>query len=141
MEFSPNHRKSNVRGNCCVSNCNSKKNKNSNLSFHKVPKLGSVKVKRINVFGNVEFVDKRTEWLKKLNVIDNFKQEFLVCSLHFTSNDYHFPDIHTKLRRLKQDAIPQPFNFNEKKEESNTKRQERMVYIHIGFYAIKCFIN
>ena len=44
MEFSPNHRKRNDtrKGSaCCVVNCSSKKNINTNLSFHKVPKAGS----------------------------------------------------------------------------------------------------
>ena len=89
MEFSPKHRKSNC-GRCCVLNCTSNKSKNLNLSFHKVPKRDSERLSRIHIFENEEFVDKRSEWLRKLNIVDDGR-EFLVCSLHFRSEDYNFP--------------------------------------------------
>lgn len=89
MEFSPQHRKKIAGGSCCVKTCGSKRNKNVNLNFHRIPKYGSAKITRTNLFGNVEFVDKRSEWLKNLNVADDNK-ELLVCSLHFTAKDYYF---------------------------------------------------
>ena len=96
MEFAHEYRKSTSFGGCCVSRCDSKENKNFNLSFHRVPKLGSVKIKRRNLFGKMEVVDKHTEWLRNLKVKDNNVQNLLVCSLHFNESDYWFPRWYTK---------------------------------------------
>ena len=70
MEFFPNHRKRNDtrKGSaCCVVNCISKKNINTNLSFHKLPKAGSSTITIKNVGENI-VVEKRSEWLKRLNI-------------------------------------------------------------------------
>ena len=68
MEFSPNHRKRNDTRTCCVVNCSSKKNINTNLSFHKVPKAGSSTITIKNLVGETIVVEKRSEWLKRLNI-------------------------------------------------------------------------
>ena len=90
MEFAPQYRKKTCGGCCCVKSCNSTKWKNDTLSFHKIPKRGSAQVTRLNLFGKTEYVDRRSEWLTRLNIVDSNK-ELLVCSLHFTPNDYYFP--------------------------------------------------
>lgn len=90
MEFDSQHRKGvKNRGVCCVKSCDSKVCKNMNLSFHKIPAFGKCKVSRINIFGKEEFVDKRTQWLKLLNIKD--KKYLIVCSKHFTKEDYLYP--------------------------------------------------
>ena len=55
-----------------------RKSKNRNSSFHKVLKRDSKRISIINIFGNEEFVEKRSEWLRKLNF-----RMFFVCQLHF----------------------------------------------------------
>ena len=94
MEFSPKHRKGKDftrKGSACgVVNCASKKNINTNLSFHKVPKSGTATIAMKNLAGETVIVNKRSEWLKRLNIKDNNKQ-ILVCSLHFSLEDYLFP--------------------------------------------------
>ena len=54
----------------CVVNCNSKKNINTNLSFHNVPKAGSSTITIKNLGGETIVVEKRSEWLKRLNIED-----------------------------------------------------------------------
>ena len=93
MEFSPNHRKrkDTRKGSaCCVVNCSSKKNININLSFHNVPKAGSSTITIKNLVGETIVVEKRSEWLKRLNIKDT-NQQLLVCSLHFSVDDCVFP--------------------------------------------------
>ena len=89
MEFSSNYRKTNRRNKCSVKNCNSALDKNTNLSFHTVPKSG-VKITRVNLFGKTEIVEKRVQWLKKLKIV-YVNQDLNVCSKHFKTNDYCFP--------------------------------------------------
>ena len=100
MEFSPKHRKSSCCR-CCVLNCTLNKSKNLNLSFHEVPKRDSERFSKINIFGDEEFVDKRSEWLRKLNIVDDGR-EFLVCLLHFRSENDNFLGkfIYTSIFRL-----------------------------------------
>ena len=100
--ISPQHRKRSCRGYCCILNCTSDESKSPNLSFHKVPKRDSERITRINLFGNEEFVDKRSEWLRKLNIVDNGRK-FLVRSLLFRSEDYNF---------LGKFSYSQIFHFN-----------------------------
>ena len=91
MEFSTGYRKASGGGRCCVPNCESVKRKSDKSSFHTVPARNSVqKVERKNSFGDSEYVNKRTEWLRILKVKDEEK-ECLVCSLHFLKDDYSFP--------------------------------------------------
>lgn len=87
------------RGDCCVANCGSKKHSDSNLnlSFHEVPDYGKSVITRVNLFGKNELVDKRTEWLRRLKVKDSSKTNLLVCSRHFTANDYYLPGMLMKL--------------------------------------------
>ena len=71
MKFSPNHRKrkDTRKGSaCCVVNCSSNKNINTNLSFHKVPKAGSSTITMKNLVEETIVVDKHSEWLKRLNI-------------------------------------------------------------------------
>ena len=56
-----------------------------------MPARNSVqKVERKNLFGDSEYVNKRTEWLRILQIKDEEKG-LLVCSLHFVKEDYSFP--------------------------------------------------
>ncbi|XP_043466303.1 uncharacterized protein LOC122501101 [Leptopilina heterotoma] len=128
MEFDAQHRKSNKsRGNCCVEGCFSKMHENKSLSFHKVPALRKCKVSRINIFGKEELVDKRTMWLKLLNVKDN-KKYLLVCSKHFTKEDYLYPEVHAENRVLKKNAVPQKVKKCDcKKLLNDDNRQQRMM--------------
>ena len=89
MEFSSKYRKTECRKKCSVKGCCSTMNKNTNLSFHTVPKTG-VTIQRTNLFNKIETVDKRAEWLRKLNIKDS-NQEVIVCSKHFTPIDYCLP--------------------------------------------------
>ena len=54
------------------------------LSFHKILKRDSERIPKINIFEIEKFVDKRTELLRKLNIVHDGR-EFLECSLHFQS--------------------------------------------------------
>ena len=64
-------------------------NKNKNLSFHQVPKSG-INNKIENLFGNLEIVDRRVEWLRRLKIKDESKQ-VVICSKHFGPDNYCFP--------------------------------------------------
>ena len=89
MEFSSQQRKSECRTKCCVKGCDSRMDKNKNLSFHKVPKSG-INIEIKNFFGNLEIVDKRAEWLRRLKIKDESKQ-VVICSKHFGPDNYCFP--------------------------------------------------
>ena len=58
--------------------------KNLNLTFHKILKRDSEQTPKIDIFEIEKFVDKRSELLRKLNIVDH-SREFLECSLHFQS--------------------------------------------------------
>ena len=162
MEFSPKHRKSSCTGRCCVLNCTSDNSKNLNLSFHKVPKCNSERWSRINIFGNKEFVDNRSEWLRKLNIVDNGR-EFLVCSLHFRSEDYNSPGkfsytsifhlnysiielcvIYFMFKREDLEEICDPVtrNNSKQKEAANLERKRRYVgFLSYTYVSHIFFIN
>ena len=89
MEFPSQHRKSEYRTKCCVKGCDSKMNKNKNLSIHKVPKSG-INIEIENLFGKLESVDKRAEWLRRLKIKDESKQ-VVIFSKHFGPDNYCFP--------------------------------------------------
>ncbi|EFA12581.1 hypothetical protein TcasGA2_TC001820 [Tribolium castaneum] len=62
LKHVPNRRKSSRSNtNCCVYGCNAVKKKNPELSFHKFPHRGE-KLKQINTYGEVIFVDRRNLW-------------------------------------------------------------------------------
>ena len=52
--------------------------KNKNLSFRQVPKSG-INIENEIFFGKREIVDKRVEWLRRLNIKDESKQ-VVICS-------------------------------------------------------------
>jgi len=85
MHISPRKVKSNTS--CCVSNCHSYARKDSTLSFHIFPKAGSSFVNRVNMFGQVEKIDRRLAWMKKLKISYVGPNE-RICSLHFCKDDY-----------------------------------------------------
>lgn len=79
---------------CCYEDCLSRRGVNKqNLSFHKLPVEGSYKVKITNASGQEEEVDARQEWLKRLNIPMDDRQNLYVCSLHFDATDYDFPGL------------------------------------------------
>lgn len=88
MKFSTDYRQTKCRKNCFVKSCDSKMNLQKNLSFHKLPKSG-IKIERVNLFGIREILDKRAEWLRILGVRD-VNQELIICSKHFSTDDYCF---------------------------------------------------
>lgn len=83
-------RSSTNHGRCAVKGCNSKKNINSDLSFHVLPKQNKQSVAIKNHFGNLEQVDRLTAWKKVLN-LKNAQPHVQVCSLHFAKEDYILP--------------------------------------------------
>ena len=61
-----------------MKSCYSTKGNNGTLSFHKGSKCGSEKDATLNLFGKTKYVDKRSEWLRALNVVDSNKEFFFV---------------------------------------------------------------
>lgn len=73
---------------CSVFGCSSKKSKDSSIHFHQFPKKNAQLVNITTVNGVVQRVDKRSAWETVLKYSKPVSQYMLVCSLHFTPNDY-----------------------------------------------------
>ena len=71
------------------------------MSFHKVTKRGREKDAKLNLFGKTKYLDRRSEWLRELNIVDSNKELF-VCLVHFTPSDSYFPGRYIKKNLPKQ---------------------------------------
>lgn len=87
--FSP--RKSSSKKYCCVYGCSSNPSKNPDVRFHHFPKPNLVFAKIKNYFRDYKKVDCRKMWERVLKISDNVREHMVVCSLHFTKNDYILP--------------------------------------------------
>lgn len=123
MEFAQKTRKAST-GSCCVTSCNSRKKNGQTVVFHRVPGVGSATVEYKNHFGQTVVEDKRSVWLQRLK-IENRKTEMLVCSLHFSADDYFFPNIDCKKKDLKKNAIPESVTVPVEKIRKNFQRRTR----------------
>ena len=84
--FSPKPSKSKVF--CSVFDCNSRAGKNPELSFHRFPEAGKIKVKCVNKLGLNEIIDRRILWERVLRMGKKVTSNMRVCSLHFVKEDY-----------------------------------------------------
>lgn len=82
------HKKSKSKIFCSVFGCNSKACKNPELSFHRIPEAGQIKVNHLNKFGQSELIDRRMLWERVLKMGKEVTQNMRVCSLHFVEDDY-----------------------------------------------------
>lgn len=89
VTFSP--KKSKSKKFCSVFGCNSSGNKNETLRFHHFPRKGQGFVEIKNKFGNVEKVDRAQAWENVLRMGKNVSPYMVICSRHFTKEDYVFP--------------------------------------------------
>lgn len=90
-----NKKRSHSSVSCCVRSCSSRKDKNLDLSFHKVPNQHASKGPEL-----------RRKWLNCLRVTETHHEMF-VCSLHFKTEDYYLPEYNSKfIRILKNSALP-----------------------------------
>ena len=67
--------------------CNSKASKNPELSFHRFPEAGKIKVKCVNKLALSEMID-RILWERILRMCKEVTSNMRVCSLHFVKEDY-----------------------------------------------------
>ncbi|XP_025834108.1 trichohyalin isoform X3 [Agrilus planipennis] len=75
-----------------------------------------------NVFGNLEKIDQIKAW-KRVLKIKNVSSCTRVCSLHFKKDDYIFPDVAVKRRKLKRNAVPSNNLPNVKIDNSRETRK------------------
>lgn len=92
VKFTPKQSKSKIF--CSVFGCSSKKCRDPSLSFHKFPKAGELKVDFENKFGVKKAIDRRLLWEKVLRMGKKVTDTMVICSLHFTKEDY-LPSIAT----------------------------------------------
>jgi len=85
VKFPPKNSKSKIF--CSVYSCNSKAC-NPELSFHRFPVAGKVKVGHLNKFGQSELIDSRVLWERALKIGKEVTPNMRVCSLHFNKDDY-----------------------------------------------------
>ena len=64
--FSPKPSKNKVF--CSIFGCNSKASKNPELSFHRFPKAGKIKVKCVNKLALSEMIERRILWERILRM-------------------------------------------------------------------------
>ena len=84
--FSPKPSKNKVF--CSIFGCNNKDSKNPELSFHRFPEAGKIKVKCVNKLALSEMIDRRILWERILRMCKEVTSNMRVCSLHFVKEDY-----------------------------------------------------
>lgn len=87
--FSPK-KSSKCRTFCSVPGCYSRAKTSRNLSFHVWLKKGALKTKVINSFGNEDFVNCHTEWMRRFKMGKPNSLYMKVCSKHFVREDYYY---------------------------------------------------
>ena len=68
--------------------CDSKASKNPELSFHRFPEAGKIKVKCVHKLASSEMIDRRILWEMILRMGKEVTSNMRVCSLHFVKEDY-----------------------------------------------------
>lgn len=98
---------------CAAFNCTSRWKRKSNISFHFFPVENGRLLKK---------------WVTATNR-KNFKPNkySVLCSRHFTEDDYHMKLPNTVRRRLKNNAIPTIFHFPPNIQNALPKWEERIV--------------
>lgn len=71
---------------CCALGCKSYSKRNPDLSFHLLPKEGTI-IEVIIKRHVVEKVDRRLVWMKRLKISEQTKQPY-IFSLHFCKDNY-----------------------------------------------------
>lgn len=87
----PSHLSRTYKVYCAIKNCGSRSDKNLNLTFHTFPKENDRVVYLTNYFGQKEKIDKLKAW-KKVTKVKIVHKTTTVCSRHFKTTDYIFPD-------------------------------------------------
>lgn len=75
---------------CCVPGCNSSPRRDGTVRFHRFPKEGQEIVEVKNIFVDDESIDRHLAWKSVLRIETNVMDQMLVCSKHFTKDDYYF---------------------------------------------------
>ncbi|KAK0158055.1 hypothetical protein PV327_011196, partial [Microctonus hyperodae] len=128
MEFHKNYRnKSSSRVKCDVPESKSRMDINLELSFHKIPKPGVI-ITRVNFFRKTEKADQRSEWLRLLKIEKKEKITLYMCSLHFTPDEYYFPEYQAQKQFLRKNALPIPANIPIQKKISIDERARRVIH-------------
>lgn len=92
---------------CSVPQCSSWAKTNPDLSFHLFPEAGKHRVKVESALGDPTWMCRRKAWILKLKIGKPVTKYMLVCSKHFTDDDFFRRDVNTSgRRRLKWTAIP-----------------------------------
>ena len=84
--FSPKPSKSKVF--CSVFGCNGGASQNPELSFHRFPEAGKIKIKWVNKLGLNKMIDRRILWERVLRRGKKVTSNMRVYSLHFVKEDY-----------------------------------------------------
>ncbi|KAK4875999.1 hypothetical protein RN001_012421 [Aquatica leii] len=88
---------------CCVPDCKSHAKKSPDISFHRFPRQETGKVFIKTKLGQTR-IDRRRAWEMLLKMGKRVSSRMVVCSLHFTENDYFVQS--TKRKWLKLTAVP-----------------------------------
>ena len=90
----PNEVVKKAHKNCCVSDCESKDSEMPDITFYNFPKAKSSFIKRKNLFGNDEVIDRRIMYMRQLKIdVKSDVSSLLVCSKHFEKSDYSLPGL------------------------------------------------
>lgn len=73
---------------CSAYGCKSYGQKNFNLSFHKVPLAGRTMIEVLNKSNQIEKIDIRSVWMRRLKINEKIKHP-TVCSSHFEEEDFY----------------------------------------------------
>ncbi|XP_023211698.1 uncharacterized protein LOC111614559 [Centruroides sculpturatus] len=79
--------KSKSKAFCCVPNCNSKAIRDPDISFHVFPHEKQM-IFRKSEFGESQKCNRRKEWIRLLRIGKKVTKYMVVCSKHFTLEDY-----------------------------------------------------
>ncbi|XP_067143123.1 uncharacterized protein [Centruroides vittatus] len=90
---------------CCVPNCNSKAIRDPDVSFHVFPHEKQM-ILRKSEFGESQKCNRRKEWIRLLRIGKKVTKYMVVCSKHFTPEDYILSSYACKRRQLKKTSVP-----------------------------------
>ncbi|XP_067120132.1 uncharacterized protein [Centruroides vittatus] len=90
---------------CCVLNCNSKAIRDPDVSFHVFPHEKQM-ILRKSEFGESQKCNRRKEWIRLLRIGKKVTKYMVVCSKHFTPEDYILSSYACKRRQLKKTSVP-----------------------------------
>lgn len=90
---------------CCVPGCKSWKKRSPEITFHKIPKEGQIKVRVENNLGLQELVDRRKVWIHNLKIGKDVSPYMKVCSVHFMQTDFINSKYIYRMCQLKLDRL------------------------------------